>query len=517
MKAMPYRRRANFLACASPRRTLHASGGGQQRASDSPSPPLEERVGERRPILDVAVRGDITVGCRTNKPGVLTENDDLLSLPLSSRGGEGNGAAPSERRDASKGQRPRPLSCPIGRSQGRNELPKGGHRFSLSPGERVGVRGNRRPRLLPVFGPSLASCLLLLLFAHSPTFAAADLPPSLSRLPRTNLLVFHDRTGAIQAVKSKSDWQQRRAEIVRGMTAVMGPLPGKDKRCPLDVQIEQETDCGSYVRRSVTYAAEPGSRVPAYLLIPKAALRARNKFPAVLALHPTDMEYGHRVVAEELRAYYRAYGRDLAERGYVVLAPAYPIMAGYQPDLKALGYQSGTMKAIWDNIRGLDLLESLRFVRKGKLGAIGHSLGGHNAIYTAVFDPRIQVVVSSCGFDSYVDYYNGDPANWQPERGWCQTRYMLRLADYRGRLQDIPFDFPELLGALAPRPVFVNAPLRDANFRWQSVDCVVNAASAVYRLYGVPQDLLVEHPDCEHDFPPDVREAAYHFLDQHLH
>ena len=161
----------------------------------------------------------------------------------------------------------------------------------------------------------------------------------------------------------------------------------------------------------------------------------------MLALHPTDMQYGHRVVAEQLRANYRAYGRDLAERGYVVLAPAYPIMADYQPDLKALGYQSGTMKAIWDNIRGLDLLESLPFVRKGKFGAIGHSLGGHNAIYTAVFDPRIQVVVSSCGFDSYLDYYDGDPANWQPERGWCQTRYMLRLADYRGRLADIPFDF----------------------------------------------------------------------------
>jgi dienelactone hydrolase len=346
--------------------------------------------------------------------------------------------------------------------------------------------------------------------------SAAELPPALSRLPRTNLLVFHDRAGAIQTVKSKSDWQQRRAEMVRGMAAVMGPLPGTDKRCPLDVQVIQETNCGSYVRRSITYAAEPGGRVPAYLLIPKEALSARNKFPAILALHPTDMDYGHRVVAEELRPHYRAYGRDLAERGYVVLAPAYPLLAGYQPNLKTLGYQSGTMKAIWDNIRGLDLLESLPFVRKGKAGAIGHSLGGHNAIYTAVFDPRIRVVVSSCGFDSYLDYYNGDPANWQPERGWCQTRYMLRLADYRGRLENIPFDFPELIGALAPRPVFVNAPLRDANFRWQSVDWVVNAAAAVYRLYGVPQNLHLEHPDCEHDFPPDVREAAYRFLDQNL-
>jgi len=125
-------------------------------------------------------------------------------------------------------------------------------------------------------------------------------------------------------------------------------------------------------------------------------------------------------------------------------------------------------------------------------------------------------VVSSCGFDSFLDYFGGDARNWEPERGWCQTRYMPRLADYRGRLGEIPFDFPELLGALAPRPVFINAPLRDSNFRWQSVDECVKAAAAVYRLYGVPANLVVEHPDCEHDFPPEIRDAAYRFLDQHL-
>jgi dienelactone hydrolase len=338
----------------------------------------------------------------------------------------------------------------------------------------------------------------------------------LSRLPRTNLLVFHSRTGAVVPVTSKQDWQKRRTEILRGMTDIMGPLPGRAKRCRLDMQVEQETDCGSYVRRTITYASEPGSRVPACLLIPKEALRGKRKFPAILALHPTDLQYGYRVVAEPLRANYRAYGRDLSEHGYVVLAPAYPTMGGYEPDLKALGYQSGTMKAIWDNIRGLDLLESLPFVRRGKFGAIGHSLGGHNAIYTAVFDARIKVVVSSSGFDSFLDYYDGNPANWQPGRGWCQDRYMPKLAAYRGRLAEIPFDFYELIGALAPRPVFVNAPLRDANFRWQSVDRIIKAAAAVYRLYGVPQNLQVEHPDCEHDFPPQVREAAYRFLDQNL-
>ncbi len=336
------------------------------------------------------------------------------------------------------------------------------------------------------------------------------------RLPRTNLFAYHDSRGRIVIGRSRSDWQKRRSETLAGMQSIMGTLPGKDKRSALDPRIAEETDCGSYVRQLITYASEPGGRVPAYLLIPKAALHANNRCPAVLALHPTDIEYGHRVVVEQLRVNYRAYGRDLAERGYVVLAPSYPLMANYQPDLKALGYQSGSMKAIRDNMRGLDYLESLPFVGKNKFGAIGHSLGGHNAIYTGAFDSRLVVIVSGCGFDSYLDYCGHDPAVWQPGRGWCQDRYMPKLAEYRGQLAQIPFDFHELIALLAPRSVFISAPLRDANFRCHSVEEIVETASQVYRLYGMPQNLRVVHPDCEHDFPSDVREQAYRFLDAHL-
>jgi dienelactone hydrolase len=336
------------------------------------------------------------------------------------------------------------------------------------------------------------------------------------RLPRTNLLVYHNRQGEVLPVKTKSDWLKRRAEILRGFESIAGPLPGREKRCRLDMHVDSSTNCGSYERWLITYQSEPGSRVPAYLCIPRAALESWEKVPAILCLHPTDMQYGHRVTVEKLRDNHRAYAHDLAERGFVTLSPAYPVMANYQPDVKALGWQSGTLKAVWDNIRGLDVLDAMPFVKHGKYGAIGHSLGGHNAIYTALLDQRLKVIVSSCGFDSFLDYYGGDPANWQPERGWCQTRYMLKLAEYRGRLAEIPFDFHELLGALAPRPVFVNAPLGDSNFRAQSVDEVARAASAVYRLYGAGINLRVEHPPGGHDFPDAVREHAYRLLEEKL-
>jgi hypothetical protein len=350
--------------------------------------------------------------------------------------------------------------------------------------------------------------------------AGGDGAPPSSRLPRDNLLVFRGLDNQPRPVRTIDDWRKRRAEILEGVRAVMGPWPGAEKRCPLEMKVEEEVDCGRYVRRRITYASEPGCRVPAYLLVPKALLRSDGdgagpgaKAPAVLCPHPTDNAVGYGTVVGLGGKANRQYASELAERGYVTLAPSYPLLAGYQPDLKALGWESGTLKAVWDNVRGLDLLESLPYVKPGGFGAVGHSLGGHNAVFTAVFDDRVKAVVSSCGLDSFLDYYGGDEKVWRPEKGWTQTRYMPRLAGYRGRLGDIPFDFHELIGALAPRHVLIVAPVGDDNFRAASVDRVAAAARPVFALYGHPDRLRVEHPAGGHDFPPEMREAAYALLD----
>src|SRR6185436_10126200 len=194
-------------------------------------------------------------------------------------------------------------------------------------------------------------------------------------LSRTNLLQWQDKKGKIRTVHTTSDWRRRKNSILAAMQEVMGPLPGREKRCPLDVQIEEEVDCGSYLRRFITYASEPGSRVPAYLLIPKSVLEKKKRAPAILCLHQTHPA-GQKVVVGLGNSPNDEYGVELVKAGYVCIAPAYPLLANYAPDLKTLGYSSGTMKAIWDNIRALDLLESLPFVKKAKFGAIGHSLGG---------------------------------------------------------------------------------------------------------------------------------------------
>jgi hypothetical protein len=49
-----------------------------------------------------------------------------------------------------------------------------------------------------------------------------------------------------------------------------------------------------------------------------------------------------------------------------------------------------------------------------------------------------------------------------------------------------------------------------------SVDGIVKSASQIYTLYGQPDHLRVEHPDCPHTFPREMREVAYHLFDAHL-
>lgn len=341
--------------------------------------------------------------------------------------------------------------------------------------------------------------LILLLLTVSLSSRAAE-------LERTNLLAFADKQGRVVKVRSINDWEKRRASVLEAMQKVMGPLPGKEKRCALDVKVEEEMDRGGYVLRRITYSSEPNGRVPAYLLIPKTAL-AGKKAPAVLGLHQTH-RLGNKVVVGLGDSPDDAYGVALGERGFVVLAPAYPLLADYNPDVKQLGYQSGTMKAVWDNIRGLDLLSELSFVKTNAFAAIGHSLGGHNSVYTAVFDDRIKVIVTSCGLDSYRDYMDGNI------KGWTSTRYMPKLLEYP--LEKIPFDFHEMIGALAPRPCFINAPTGDTNFKWKSVDAIASAARPVYELYGAGEKLIVKHPDCAHRFPPEMREEAYRLIEQTL-
>src|SRR5690606_23740447 len=115
---------------------------------------------------------------------------------------------------------------------------------------------------------------------------------------------------------------------------------------------------------------------------------------------------GKRLVDGESLKNNRAQAKELAQRGYVVIAPDYPSMGEQEDyDFDNDRYSSATMKAIFNHMRCVDLLETLDFVDANRIGVLGHSLGGHNSMFVGAFDTRLKVIVSSCGWTP-MDYYN---------------------------------------------------------------------------------------------------------------
>jgi dienelactone hydrolase len=325
---------------------------------------------------------------------------------------------------------------------------------------------------------------------------------------KTALLTYLAADGKTRTIRTPEDWKIRRRHILGNFEKVAGPYPGAAKRVPLDVRIEGEEDLGGVVRKKLTYAAEPGDRVPAYLLVPKGL---RGRAPAVLCPHQTNPRGKEEPAGIPGGNPDMAIALELARRGYVTLAPDYPGFGEYRIDVYAMGYASATMKGIWNHVRAVDLLQSLPEVDPDRIGCAGHSLGGHNSIFAALYDPRIRAVVTSCGFTAFPKYYGGDLT------GWSHKGYMPRIASVYGKdPARMPFDFPELLAALAPRPVFINAPLRDANFEVSGVDDCVRAGRPVFALLGARDALTILHPDLEHAFPSAEREAAWDFFDRVL-
>ena len=299
----------------------------------------------------------------------------------------------------------------------------------------------------------------------------------------------------------------RRAQVLDAMQLVMGLLPDRTDLPSLDVDVIETVSVSGIERRRLTYVAEDGDRVPAYLLVPEGLA---GKAPAVLCLHQTTAIGKDEPVGLGGKPNLR-YGLELAERGYVTLMPDYPGFGDNRFDPYKHGYASTTMKGIWNHMRAVDLLQGLPEVDESRIGCIGHSLGGHNTLFVGAFDERLKVMVSSCGFTSFPKYKGGDLTNWS------KGVYMPRVAErYGADPARIPFDFADVVAALAPRGFFVSAPLHDDNFEVSGVRDCVEVAMPTYQILGAGDRLVALYPDTGHDFPTDAREAAYAFIDAGL-
>lgn len=331
-----------------------------------------------------------------------------------------------------------------------------------------------------------------------------------------NLLSYKSKKGAFKPVTNLDEWNSKRKDILSRMETVMGKLPIRRKK-NIHLVYTDTAQFDSYIRYSVQFEPASSEIVYAYLYRPR---NQAKKSPAMLALHGTGAD-GKRIIDGQTSKNNRSYAKELAERGYVVIAPDYPGMGELSDyDFSSDRYDSGTMKAIFNHLSCVDLLQSLPYVDKERIGVIGHSLGGHNAMFAAAFDPRIKVIVSSCGWTLF-DYYHAGERSASHYGGrlgpWAQDRYMPFIrTKFDLDASKIPFDFDEIIALLAPRPFFSNSPKYDANFSVDGVRKGVYNASKVYQFLQAEDRIEVVYPPVAHDFPTNVREEAYSFIDKYL-
>lgn len=371
------------------------------------------------------------------------------------------------------------------------------------------------PLLRVVFSVAFGAAILALP-ASKAAAQTSDIPLGLHQTPSD----FVDDTGRRQPITTREQWEARRQEILKGMERAMGPLPDRSKFSPPLLEVLERAELeGGVKRNKIQYHTDTFQRkVRAWLFFPPYTpgkdpeKPAEDKRAGILCLHQTTGigKDEPSLLAGNPNLH---YALELAQRGFVTLAPDYPSFGEYRYEFPPEdGYVSGTMKAIVDNLRAVDLLtQSLPRVDGERIGCIGHSLGGHNTMFTAAFDPRIKVMVSSCGFTRFHKYYEGKLA------GWTSARYMPLIAkEFHNNADEVPFDFPEIVASFAPRPFLACSPLHDSNFEVSGVRDCVAAAAPIYKLLGAEGNLRAEYPDCAHDFPPAVREVAYKFFEEHL-
>jgi acetyl esterase/lipase len=366
--------------------------------------------------------------------------------------------------------------------------------------EKVNMSQSRQIVTFLLLGIAANVCGSVLLFGQTVSYP-----------DHSNLLVLRDATGAESTITTKDAWKNRVGHIRSNMQLVMGALPDESRRVALNVQILSDESTPKYQRRKVLFTPEPDDRVPAWLLIPHG-ISEKQSNPAMLCLHQTN-HVGKDEPAGLGGLPNLHYAHELAEQGFVCVVPDYPSFGEYKYDFKTQGahYASGSMKAIWNNIRAIDLLETLPQVDRSRIGVIGHSLGGHNALFTSFFDDRLKATVTSCGFTPFHDYYKGDL------KGWTSDRYMPRIRDiYNNDPDKVPFDFYEILAGLAPRGCYSNSPIHDSNFEVEGVRKAFKKAGEVFSIFKSPGQLKLATPDAQHDFPKAQRDEAYAWLKDQL-
>ena len=254
-------------------------------------------------------------------------------------------------------------------------------------------------------------------------------------------------------------WQAHAGRVLTGNLGFLDrPAP------PVEAELEQAVDRGSYVRERVVLRTWPDATMPVYVLVPKGLT---GPAPCVLALHGHG--YGVRDIVGlwedgserwEPDGYHKDFGCALAERGFVVVAPEISCFGERRADYTPLAgeltgsppttcHNAGTYAImlggsvmglrVWDGMRAVDYLATRPEADSARLGAMGISGGGAHTYFSTACDDRIRACVISgyfCDWRQSILSFHHCTCNFVPGLPGAWRAQRLRGADRPSPLPD---------------------------------------------------------------------------------
>ena len=287
-----------------------------------------------------------------------------------------------------------------------------------------------------------------------------------------------------------SDWKVLRDKLRARLRAVAGTFPEPP---PLDVREHGCTHMEGYRIVNLTYQSRPGLRATANLYLPEAP----GKLPGVLNVH------GHWLKGKAAnRVFERCH--TMARAGFVVLSvdALGSGERGTQPGaFEPHGRQiaAGVLSIgetllgmqVYDNMRGIDMLQSLERVDAERIGVTGASGGGNQTMWLSALDDRVRAaipVVSVGTFEAYVT--NGNC--------WCET-----LPDGLKITEEWA-----LLAMMAPKPLLILNALKEEipAFFLPEAMRAYDSARQVYRLYDREDRIAIQTINLPHGYFPEMQQ-----------
>lgn len=209
----------------------------------------------------------------------------------------------------------------------------------------------------------------------------------------------------------------------------------------------------------------------------------------------------------------------LVKQGYAVLAFDQTghgsRMNEFGPFYDRYPHWSRLGRMVEDTRAGITALSNDPMVDPNHIVLFGYSMGGAVALHTAALDSRVKGVISIAGFtpmrSDTADKGTGGLARYSRDLPLAP-----RLGFFIGHESRVPYDYDELIAAIAPRPVVILQPQLDRDATPADVRAAVENARKIYSLHNAADKLLLDEPWDYNRLPNATQEKLIAWLKSQL-